>query len=295
MIETAVAGSNAGEYRVDGNAYRILLQLENAEKRSLNEILDLFVRTPEGELVVLWNLVSSSRGQGPVTIERKDQQRIVSVSANVSGRDLRSVATDIATRLDTIARPIGYDLFVSGSFAEQKKSFHELVLSLALALVLVYMVLAAQYESLVDPLIVMFSVPFAATGVLITLFLTQTTLNLQSGIGCIMLGGIVVDNAILLVDQAGKLKRDGLPPNEAVKIADSRRLRPVLMTTLTTILALLPLALGVGEGADAQAPMARAVVGGLTVSMLITLVLIPIIYSLIYQSRYRWYQPKIIR
>ena len=138
MIETAVAGSNAGEYRVDGNAYRILLQLENAEKRSLNEILDLFVRTPEGELVVLWNLVSSSRGQGPVTIERKDQQRIVSVSANVSGRDLRSVATDIATRLDTIARPIGYDLFVSGSFAEQKKSFHELVLSLALALVLVY-------------------------------------------------------------------------------------------------------------------------------------------------------------
>lgn len=164
-----------------------------------------------------------------------------------------------------------------------------------LALVLVYMVLAAQYESLVDPLIVMFSVPFAATGVLITLFLTQTTLNLQSGIGCIMLGGIVVDNAILLVDQAGKLKRDGLPPNEAVKIADSRRLRPVLMTTLTTILALLPLALGVGEGADAQAPMARAVVGGLTVSMLITLVLIPIIYSLIYQSRYRWYQPKIIR
>ena len=149
-----------------------------------------------------------------------------------------------------------------------------------LALVLVYMVLACQYESLRDPLVVMFSVPLAAVGVLVTLFITKTTLNVQSYIGCIMLGGIVVNNAILLVDQAGRLVQDGMRTHDALTEAGRRRLRPILMTTLTTILGLLPLALGIGEGSDAQAPLARAVVGGLTGSTLITLVLIPAVYSL---------------
>jgi HAE1 family hydrophobic/amphiphilic exporter-1 len=125
----------------------------------------------------------------------------------------------------------------------------------------------------------MFSVPLAAVGVLVTLFLTSTTLNVQSYIGCIMLGGIVVNNAILLVDQAGRLIREGMPSLDALTEAGRRRLRPILMTTLTTILGLLPLALGIGEGSDAQAPLARAVVGGLTASTLITLVLIPVVYS----------------
>lgn len=144
---------------------------------------------------------------------------------------------------------------------------------------LVYMVLACQYESLRDPLVVMLSVPLAAIGVLITLFLTKTTLNVQSYIGCIMLGGIVVNNAILLVDQAGRLIQEGMGVHDALAEAGRRRLRPILMTTLTTILGLMPLALGIGEGADAQAPLARAVVGGLTGSTLITLVLIPAAYS----------------
>jgi HAE1 family hydrophobic/amphiphilic exporter-1 len=158
--------------------------------------------------------------------------------------------------------------------------------SLVLALVLVYMVLACQYESLRDPLIVMASVPLAAIGVLVTLFVTKTTLNLQSAIGCIMLGGIVVNNAILLVDQTGQLRRDGgLGTHEAVAEAGRRRLRPILMTSLTTILGLFPLALGIGEGADAQAPLARAVIGGLTSSMLTTLVLIPAVYALVHAER----------
>ena len=145
------------------------------------------------------------------------------------------------------------------------------------------MVLASQYESFSDPLVVMLTVPLAAIGVILTLYLTDTTLNLQSAIGCIMLGGIVVNNAILLVDQAGRLRREGQSTNLALLEAGRRRLRPVLMTTLTTILALMPLALGIGEGADAQAPLARAVVGGLAVSTLITLVLIPAVYSLFHQ------------
>ena len=285
VIETAVAGSNAGEYRANGNSYRILLQLKEAERLSIDEILDLVIRTNTGELIALRNLINTRRGVGPVTVERKDQQRLITVKTNVSGRDLGAVARDIQDRLNTIARPLGFELLISGTFEEQEQAFAELLWSLVLALVLVYMVLAAQYESYIDPLIVMFSTPFAATGVIITLFLTDTTMNLQSGIGCILLGGIVVNNAILLVDQTNQFRRKGMSTIQSLQKTGIRRLRPVLMTTLTTILALLPLALGIGEGADAQAPMARAVVGGLSVSTLITLILIPVIYSLVHGNQ----------
>jgi HAE1 family hydrophobic/amphiphilic exporter-1 len=280
LLQTTVAGSKAGEYRTGGNSYRILVQLKDAEKRSLDEILNLTLTTASGEKVALRNVVASKPSRGPILIDRKDQQRRVTVRANVAGRDLGSVAADVQALLDQIPRPVGYDLTIAGNFEEQQKAFRELVISLALALVLVYMVLACQYESLRDPLVVMFSVPLAAVGVLVTLFITTTTLNVQSYIGCIMLGGIVVNNAILLVDQAGRLVRDGVRTRDALTEAGRRRLRPILMTTLTTILGLMPLALGIGEGADAQAPLARAVVGGLTGSTLITLVLIPAVYSL---------------
>ncbi|MGD2269661.1 MAG: efflux RND transporter permease subunit [Desulfobacterales bacterium] len=280
VLETAVAGSKAGEYRVHGNAYRIFVQLKDAEKRSLDEILDLTLATSSGEQVALRNVVTTTPGRGPILIDRRDQQRLVTVEANVAGRDLGSVASEVQALLDLIPRPIGYDLLIAGNYEEQQKAFRELVVSLALALVLVYMVLACQYESFRDPLVVMLSVPVAAVGVLVMLFLTKTTLNVQSYIGCIMLGGIVVNNAILLVDQAGRLRNSGMPTRDALAEAGRRRLRPILMTTLTTILGLLPLALGIGEGTDAQAPLARAVVGGLTGSTLITLFLIPAVYSL---------------
>jgi HAE1 family hydrophobic/amphiphilic exporter-1 len=284
LLQTAVAGSKAGEYRTGGNSYRILVQLKDAEKRSLDEILNLTLTTASGEKVALRNVVTSEPTRGPILIDRKDQQRRVTVRANVAGRDLGSVASDVQALLDQIPRPVGYDLTVAGNFEEQQKAFRELVISLVLALVLVYMVLACQYESFRDPLVVMFSVPLAAVGVLVTLFMTKTTLNVQSYIGCIMLGGIVVNNAILLVDQAGRLLQNGMRTRDALTEAGRRRLRPILMTTLTTILGLLPLALGIGEGSDAQAPLARSVVGGLTASTLITLVLIPAVYSLFHSN-----------
>lgn len=284
LVETAIAGSQAGDYRAEGHSYRILIQLKDAERRSLDEVLDLTLTTSSGEAVSLRNLVSTEFSRGPSVIDRKDQQRQISVEANVAGRDLGSVARDVQDRLHDIPRPLGYDLNVAGNFEDQQESFRDLRLSLILALIFVYMVLACQYESLKNPLVVMLSVPFAAIGVLLILFATGTTLNLQSYIGCIMLGGIVVNNAILLVDQASQLGRRGMPIHEAVAEAGRRRLRPILMTTLTTILALMPLALGIGEGADAQAPLARAVVGGLTGSTLITLVLIPVVYSLFHSE-----------
>lgn len=282
-LETAVSGRLAGEYRAAGDSYPIRVQLQNARQLSLEDILRLTVRTPDGRDVALDNIITAAPGRGPILIERKDRQRTLQVEVNLGDRDMGSVARDIEARLAEIPRPTGYDLRVAGSYLEQQESFRELLLSIVLALVLVYMVLASQYESLRDPLVVMLSVPMAAVGVLVTLFLTETTLNVQSYIGCIMLGGIVVNNAILLVDQAGHLRKDrGMSSREAVAEAGRRRLRPILMTSATTMLGLLPLALGIGEGADAQAPLARAVIGGLLASMLITLVLVPVAYTLVH-------------
>ena len=291
-IETSVAGSRAGEFRPKGSAYRILVQLAGARQMSIDEILDLTVRNAAGEDIALRNVLATEAGKGPTVIRRKDQQRYIEITADIAGRDLGSVAEEIEAALATIARPAGYELLLAGSVEEQRRATREMTVSFVLALVLVYMVLACQYESLRDPVIVMCSVPLAAIGVLITLFVTDTTLNINSYIGCIMLGGIVVNNAILLVDQTGQIRlRDGLHTNDAIAEAGRRRLRPILMTSLTTMLGLTPLALGIGEGADAQAPLARAVIGGLASSMLTTLVLIPAVYSFFHPDHHPGYTP----
>lgn len=285
MISTAVAGSQAGEYRSGGYSYRILVQMAGADQMSLDEVLGLLLVTPDGERVALRNLVTTEADVGPVEIDRKDQQRIARVHANIAGRDIGSVADEVQAALNSVVRPDGYDLLVAGAYEEQQEATRELMISLLLALLLVYMVLACQYESFRNPLVVMFAVPVAAIGVFVTLYFTRTTFNLQSYIGCIMLGGIVVNNAILLVDQARQLKGAGRSVSAAIAEAGRLRLRPILMTTTTTILGLMPLALGIGEGADQQAPLARAVVGGLLGSTLVTLVLIPAMYSLFHPER----------
>lgn len=281
-IETAIAGSRAGEYRPQGYSYRILVQLADAQRLSVEQVLDMTVRSASGEAVALRNLVVADQGRGPTVIERKDQQRLLQVTADVVGRDMGSVAADVEAALDQIARPAGYDFVLAGNVQEQRESARQLGIALVLALALVYMVLASQYESLRDPIIVMLAVPLAVIGVVVMLVGTGTTLNVQSSIGCIMLGGIVVNNSILLVDQAGRLRKDGKPTRAAAMEAGRRRLRPILMTSMTTILGLTPLALGIGEGADAQAPLARAVIGGLLSSMLTTLVVVPAAYTLMH-------------
>jgi len=286
MLQTVLSGARAGNFREGGNEYPMRVQLEGAERRDLREILDLTLTNAAGEPVVLRNLVDVRPRRGPVLIERKDQERVVTISANIAGRDMGSIIADIREDLRDVPVPRGFGIVFGGDYEEQQKAFRELLLSIVLALVLVYVVMACQYESLVDPFVVMFSVPLAAIGVTLMLFLTRTTFNVQSYIGCIMLGGIVVNNAILLVDHTNLLRRrDGLPMREAIEEAGRRRLRPILMTALTTSLAMLPLALGFGEGGEAQAPMARAVIGGLLSSSLITLVFVPVMYSLFERRR----------
>ncbi|MBI9075303.1 MAG: efflux RND transporter permease subunit [Desulfatibacillum sp.] len=280
-LQTVLSGTLAGNFREGGDEYPIRVKLKDAEKQSVREITDLSVTNADGVPVVLRNIISLTPHLGPVQIERKDQERIVTIRANIEGRDLGSILGDIREELRNVPEPRGFSIGFGGDYEEQQKAFRELALGLVLALVLVYMVMACLYESLRDPFVVMFSVPLAIVGVVLMLFLTGTTFNMQSYIGCIMLGGIVVNNAILLVDYTNLLRRENnMPMREAIEEAGRRRLRPILMTALTTVFGLIPLALGMGEGGEAQAPMARAVIGGLMSSTLITLVVIPVVYSL---------------
>jgi HAE1 family hydrophobic/amphiphilic exporter-1 len=286
MLQTVLSGTGASEFREGGDEYRILVKLKDAEKKSLRELLDLPLTNADGEAVILRNVVDVKTRSGPVLIERKDQERVVNVSANISGRDMGSIIRDVRKGLRTIPLPREFGIIIGGDYEEQQKAFRELLLGFTLALVLVYMVMASLYESLRYPFIVMFSVPLAAIGVILMLLVTDTTFNVQTYIGCIMLGGIVVNNAILLVDHINLLRRrDGMPLMEAVEEAGRRRLRPILMTATTTMLALVPLALGLGEGGEAQAPLARAVIGGLLSSTLITLIFVPTVYAIFVRKR----------
>jgi HAE1 family hydrophobic/amphiphilic exporter-1 len=280
-LQTILSGTRAGYYRQAGDEFTILVKLREAEKMNLSDILELTITNSDNQPVVLKNVVDVGPRHGPVAIERKDQERIVTVAADISGRDMSSILSDIRELLRTIPVPRDFTIAFGGDYEEQQKSFRELSLSCVLALVLVYMVMACQYESLRDPFVVMFSVPLAAIGVILMLFLSGTTFNIQSFIGSIMLGGIVVNNAILLVDHTNLLRRKAsMPIREAIEEAGRRRLRPILMTAATTVIGLLPLALGLGEGGEAQAPMARVVIGGLLSSTFITLIFVPVIYSI---------------
>lgn len=287
-IQTVLMGTQASLFREAGREFRILVKVKDSERMDVDDILDLTLTNADGDPISLRNVIDARPRRGPVRIERRDRDRVVTISGEMSGRDLGSVLDDIRTGLRSVPLPRNFSIAFTGDYEEQRKAFRELLLSIILALMLVYMIMAMLYESLRDPFIVMFSVPLAAIGVILTLFLTKTTFNVQSYIGCIMLGGIVVNNAIILVDYTNLLRRrDKMELREAIEEAGRRRLRPILMTAFTAVMATLPLALGLQEGGEAQAPLARTVVGGLMSSTLITLVVVPVIYSLFEERRKR--------
>ncbi|MDI6846051.1 MAG: efflux RND transporter permease subunit [Candidatus Saccharicenans sp.] len=286
FIQTVLSGSQAGYFREGGRQYRILVRIKDSERLDVNDLLDLTITNALGEPISLRNVVEVKEERGPQQIERRDRERVITVSGEIAGRDLGSVIRDARQALKSIPVPRDFAINFTGDYEEQQKANRELMMAIILALLLVYMVMAMLYESLRDPLIVMFSVPLAIIGVVLMLILTNTTLNVQSYIGLIMLGGIVVNNAILLVDYTNLLRRrDGLELMEAIKEAGRRRLRPILMTALTTIIAMVPMAIGLGEGSEVQSPLARTVIGGLISSTFITLVVIPVVYSIFEQRR----------
>ena len=280
VLETALSGSSAGEFVDEGREYPMLVQIKDADQLPLEQLLDLTVVNSAGQPVVLRNVVRVASSQSSTVIERLNQERMIDISANHTGRNLSAVVRDIQARLDKIPLPLGYSVEIAGDYKQQQESFREMLIGLILAIILIYMVMASQFESIKDPMVVMGSVPFAFIGVALILFLTGTTFNLQSYLGIIMLAGIVVNNSILLVDTTNKLRRnEGKSLREAIQSAGRRRLRPILMTAISTMLGLLPLAIGMAEGGETQAPLARVVIGGLLVSTLISLLLIPVIYS----------------
>jgi HAE1 family hydrophobic/amphiphilic exporter-1 len=278
-LRTNLAGEQAAFYRERGYEYPIIVRLREADRERVSDVNDLLVSTPTGQVVQAKNLMAVRPESGPVQIERKNQERIAYVNAEIE-TTLSEAVDAVQARLPQLAVPKDFSVGFGAEVEEQAKAFGQLQLLLILAIVLVYAVMASQYESLRDPFIIMFSIPLAAIGVVAALELTNTAFSMQAYIGVIMLAGIVVSNAILLVDYTNTLRRrDGMPLREAVELAGRTRLRPILMTTLCTILGLVPMSLGIGEGAELQAPLARVVIGGLAASTMITLVFVPCMYT----------------
>jgi hydrophobe/amphiphile efflux-1 (HAE1) family protein len=265
-----------------GNEYYINVRMDDNNRGHVADLGDLFVRTPANGIVNVDTLASIERRSGPVMIDRKYLQRIVHITANIApDSDLGGASEAVQGVVEQLQPPDGFSATLGGQTLEQKKAFLGLLYAAIMALALVYMVLASQFKSLIDPLVIMFSVPLGVSGVFIMLFLTGTKLSVNSFMGIIMMVGIVVSNGVLLVDFANVLRQRGKDLMEATIEAGRTRLRPILMTTIATVLGLIPMALGIGEGSETNLPLARAVIGGLLVSTFFTLFLVPALYTLL--------------
>ncbi len=265
----------------NGNEYFISAWLAEEHRTNLTNLENILLTSKTGQPVLLKNVASLKLNAGPVKIDRKYFQRVVHVTANPTTRPLGDIAADLESAFASLQLPTGFSLKLAGQIQQQRETFQGLLFATVLALMLVYMVMAAQFKSLIDPFIIMFSVPMGFPGVILILFLTDTTLSTTSMMGIIMMFGIVVSNGVLLVDYTNVLRRKGRPLLDAVITASRTRLRPILMTSLATVFGLLPMAIGLGTGGETNAPLARAVVGGLSVSTLLTLFLIPTVYVML--------------
>jgi multidrug efflux pump subunit AcrB len=265
-----------------GNQYFINVRLADGGRNEVADLKDVLVKAADGTVLPLANVAEVKRSAGPVQVNRKYLQRVVDLTANTApGVDLGAASAAVEKVIDEVPPPEGFTVQLSGQTAAQREAFGSLRFAALMALALVYMILASQFKSLLDPLVIMFSVPLGVSGVFIALWLTGTTLNVNSFMGIIMMVGIVVSNGVLLVDFARVLRERGQPLVEATVQAGKTRLRPILMTTIATIAGLLPMALGIGEGSETNMPLARAVIGGLTVSTFFTLFLIPALFTLL--------------
>ncbi|MDF9408996.1 efflux RND transporter permease subunit [Pelotomaculum isophthalicicum JI] len=280
-------GDNPTEFRDAGDSFDIFTRLSEADKNKLENLPEVPIFTPDGRMVKLKNIAEIKNGEGPVEIERKNRERIVNVEADKYGRSLGEITNDIKDALKNMDIPPGVSLSFGGEVEEQQKAFKDLSLLLVLGIVLVYMVMASLYGNFRDPLIVMFAVPFGLSGVFYAFYFTNTTLSLISFMGIIMLTGIAVKNAIILLDYTHLLQNRGQPLLEAITNAGRNRLRPILMTTTATFFGMLPLAISRGVGAELWNPLGITMMGGLAVSTLVTLVLIPTVYCLFEEKRLR--------
>ena len=276
--QTAVKGYIATKFKKEGEEIDVRVRLEKQDRDNMAKVRRLQLRSPLGVYIPLAEVGYFSLGKGPTEIKRHSQQRAVLVTANIFKRSFKEIADRLSVLLEGLELPSGYSANLTGEREQIEESFTSLRMALILSIVLVFMIMASQFESLWQPLVIMFTIPLSIIGVILILLITNTPLSVMVILGIIILGGIVVNNGIVLIDYANILRKQGLSAYEAVILASQRRLRPIVMTALTTILALIPLALALNEGAQLQQPMAIAVIGGLAVSTFLSLVVIPTLY-----------------
>ena len=279
-LHTSFFGAVATRYRVSGEEVDVRVRFTEATRQNMADLENLTLTTPSGGQVLLRDIARMEIAEGPTTVERRDQARTVVVSGNLVDRDLGSVIKDVEKALADYPLPPGYYFEFTGEAQEMADAFGNLFIALILAILLVYMLLAFQFESFLFPFVVMFSVPVSITGMVFGLLITGQSFSVPAFIGVIVAVGVVVNNAIVLIDYVNTLRSRGMTMREAVTTAGPIRLRPILMTALTTIFAMLPIAMGIGQGGESQAPMATVVIGGLMFSTLISLVLVPVVYTI---------------
>jgi HAE1 family hydrophobic/amphiphilic exporter-1 len=279
-VRTYVGGTTAALFRVEGDDINIVVRLRETDRATPDMLAALPISTPRG-VIPLRQVAEITGAPGPTQIQRRNRERIITLSGNIAGRDMGATIKDVRATVLAQRLPRGFSVAFRGEFEDQQESFGQLTSGFLMSLVLVYMVMASQFERLLEPLLIMAAVPFALVGAVAALLLTGTTLNVQSGLGAIVLVGVAVNNAIVLISYSLQLQDEGVPLREALARAGQRRLRPILMTTLTTSFGLLPLAIGFGEGSELQVPLARAIVGGMITATIGSLFLIPALYVLL--------------
>ncbi len=280
IVKNRVDGMTATRLRQFGDEYDVVVRFKRSATSTLTDIENIGITNPMGQTVRLGEIAQIKEYWSPPSIERKRKERIVKVSFTPYKRSLTDIQIDVQKAIDETEKPSGVMVQISGAIKEQMDAFMDIAMLILISLVLVYLIMASQFESLKMPFIIMFSIPFAFSGVAIALFISNTALSVISGIGAVMLIGIVVKNAIVLVDFINLMRERGHELYEAIAISGRSRLRPVIMTSATTILGMLPLALSSGAGSELWSPMGIAVIGGLVFSTLVTLILVPVIYAI---------------
>jgi HAE1 family hydrophobic/amphiphilic exporter-1 len=285
LVRHKVLGEIATDFRKGDRRIDVRVKVRDEDRASVEDLKRLVVNPGGEQPIPLAAVAEVVQDRGPARIWRVDQQRTARLSANVSGRDLGSVVHDLEADLANLEVPENMSVVISGQNREMQESLGSLAFALILAIFLVYVVMAVQFESLLNPFIILFSVPLAGIGVVLTLWTLGISLSVMVYLGMIVLAGVVVNNAIVLIDYVNTLRSRGMMVRDALRTATQVRLRPIMMTTMTTVLGLLPMALGLGEGAEIRTPMAVTVIAGLTSSTLLTLIVIPVIYSLLNRDK----------
>ena len=281
QVQNSLLGGIATQLRQADRLIDVRVRLLDSVRRDPQQLAQVPIIGSNGQVLPLSALASLKSNAGEGEISRENQQRYVSLKANLAGRDLGSAVQEVRGKLAGLKLPAGYTLVIGGLYASQQETFGQLLAVLGLAIVLVYLVLVVQFRSFSQPLAIFTAIPLALFGVVVALWITHTPINVSSFMGIILLIGLVVKNGIILLEYTNRLREEGLSLDEALIEAGRVRLRPILMTTLCTILGLLPLALGLGAGAELQKPLAIAVIGGLSLSTIFTLIFVPVVFRAI--------------